>query len=126
MADIKQEIFDYLKGEGLQPEETAFGIYFKYQMRNFLIFHEEEDSQFFRLALPGIYDVDENNRIDALEAVNQVNRDFKVAKALIPDDDVWITTEHLLDADPKYDDIIPRSLHILLQAQDMFYDEIQK
>ena len=126
MADIKQEIFDYLKGEGLQPEETPFGIYFKYQMRNFLIFHEEEDSQFFRIALPGIYDVDENNRADVLEAVNAVNKGLKVAKALIPDDDVWISTEHLLDEDPKYDDIIPRSLHILLQAQSLFYDELRQ
>ena len=54
MADIKQEIFDYLKSQGLQPEETPFGIYFKYQMLNFLVFHEDEDSQFFRIALPEV------------------------------------------------------------------------
>ena len=126
MADIKQEIFDYLKSQGLQPEETPFGIYFKYQMLNFLVFHEDEDSQFFRIALPGIFDVDGNNRTDALEAVNKTNKSIKVAKALIPDDDVWIATEHLLDADPKYDDIIPRSLHILIQARGVFYDALRE
>ena len=126
MADIKQEIFDFLRSEGLQPEETPFGIYFKYQMLNFLIFHEEDDSLFFRMALPGVCDVDENNRADMLEAANAVNARMKVAKAFIPEDDVWITTEQLLDTDPKYDDIIPRSLHILVQARDVLYDELQK
>ena len=126
MADIKQEIFDYLKAEGLQPEETRFGIYFKYQMLSFLIFHEEDDSQFFRMALPGVCDVDEKNRADVLEATNAVNLQMKVAKAFIPDDDVWITTEQLLDADPKYDDIIPRSLQILVQARQVLYNELQK
>ena len=126
MADIKQEIFDYLKSQGLQPEETPFGIYFKYQMLSFLIFHEDEDSQFFRIALPGIFEVDENNRADVLEAVNQTNKSIKVAKALVPEDDVWIATEHLLDADQKYDDIIPRSLHILIQARGVFYDALQE
>lgn len=126
MADIRQEIFDYLKSQGLQPEETPFGIYFKYQMLSFLIFHEEEDSQFFRLALPGIFDVDENNRADVLEATNAVNLGIKVAKAVVPEDDVWIATEHLLDEDPKYDDIIPRSLHILIQARDLFFNYLQR
>ena len=125
MSTIKDDIFAYLSSQGLQPQAEDFGIYFKYQMLNFFILWNEGDELFLKICLPGIFDVDENNRAEVLEATNAVTRDMKVAKCFVPEDDVWITTEQLLDTTPDYGDIIPRSLRILIQARKEFYDNIQ-
>ena len=125
MISRKEELLAYLREQGFQPKEEDFGIFFRYQMLNFLIFTDDEDPLYIRLVLPGIMDVDQNNREDVLEACNRVSCDVKVAKCFISDNkDVWIACEQLLDQDPKYDDILPRSLHILMVSQQAFFDAI--
>ena len=125
MISRKEELVAYLREQGLQPQEEDFGIFFRYQMFNFLIFTDDDDPLYLRLVLPGIMDVDENNREDVLEACNRVTCDVKVAKCFVSDNnDVWIACEQLLDQDPKYDDILPRSLRILLGSQQAFFDAI--
>lgn len=126
MSTIKEDIFQYLTSEGLQPQERDYGIFFKYQMLSFLIFWQEKDALFLKISLPGIYDVDENNRVDVLEACNSTTRNIKVAKCFIPEDGVWVTAEQLLDTEPNFSDIIPRTLQILMDARDEFYEQLEK
>lgn len=121
---VKQDLFNYLKGEGLVPEmlEDA-GIRFKYQMFTFFYMEEEDDESFFRLALPGIYDVTSENYPEVLVALNEANSQMKVMKATIfTEDSVWLFFEMLLDSNPVYDDIVPRALRILLASRDVFYN----
>lgn len=122
MAKIIDQIFDFLKAQGLQPERKDYGISFMYQMMSFVILDYEDDEYFFRLVMPGIIDVDANNRMDILEACNTVTADLKVAKAFINDNtsDVWLCTEQLLDKDPRFEDVIPRSLRTLMAAHAKF------
>lgn len=119
MAIIDQ-ILEYLKKEGLQPVKEDFGIIFKYQMITFIILDSEDDEYFLRIIMPGIMDVDSNNRMDVLDACNKVTAGVKIAKAYINDGDdeseVWLSVEQLLDQDPRFEDIIPRSLNTLLAA----------
>ena len=130
MAKIIDQVFDYLKAQGLQPEKRDYGLFFKYQMMSFLVLHYEDDEYFFRIIMPGVMDVDANNRIDVLEACNKVTADIKVAKAFINDSadepEVWLSTEQLLDQDPRFDDVIPRSLKILLAAHSEFSKAINE
>ena len=120
MATIIDQVFDFLKSQGLQPEKREYGIAFMYQMMSFVILNYENDDYFFRLVMPGIMDVDANNRVDVLEACNKVTAGMKIAKAFIHDSDsgsdVWLTTEQLMDQDPRFEDIIPRSLKTLIAA----------
>jgi hypothetical protein len=122
---IKEQINEFLCNEGLRPQEEDFGFYFRYQMLNFLIHWDEEDELFLKISLPGIFSTDENNRIDALEAINTVNIERKVVKGLIYDDSVWLTAEQLLDTTPNFEDIIPRTLGMLMQARSEFYDALR-
>jgi hypothetical protein len=126
MSTIKQDIKDYLISEGLQPKEEKFGFFFRYQMLSFLIHWNEDDALFLRISLPGIFTSDENNRSDVLEAINNVNVERKVVKGLLLDGSVWLAAEQLLDSTPKYDDIIPRTLGMLLQARDCFYESLKQ
>lgn len=119
-------VFDYLKEQGLCPQLKDEVIIFKYQMCTFIFFVDDDDEKFFRLALPGIYDVTEDNRISVLEAINEVNKKLKVAKAFIPDDDVWVSAETLMDDTPELDDFVPRILNILLGSRQKFYEIVNE
>ena len=119
-------MFDYLKEEGLVPRYNDNGnIAFKYQMRNFLFFVDDNDSAFFNLTLPCIYDVTDDNRMAVFEAMNQVNENTKVVKLTIANDSVWCATEIMMDSTPEMEDLVPRLLNILLTSRDKFYKAIE-
>ena len=126
MANIKEEIKEYLAIEGLRPQEEDFGLFFRYQMINFLIMWDEDDDHFLRMCVPSIFDIDDNNRIDVLEVCNKVNMERKVVKCIASEDNtVWVTSEQLLDQTPVYQDIIPRSIEMLLGARSGFYETLR-
>ena len=83
MGTTKSNLGSYLASEGLRPEETDFGFVFKYQNLTFFIFWDDDDNQYLKLALPSIYNVDDNNREDAIVASNEVNIEWKVIKAVV-------------------------------------------
>ena len=68
-------VMKFLKEQGFCPvvDEDNGNIIFKYQMSTFIFFNNDEDEEFFQLAFPGIYDVDEDNRELVLEAADKVN-----------------------------------------------------
>ena len=118
-------VFQYLKQQGLVPSiDDDNDIVFKYQMLTFVFFTDDDDQQFFRLALPNIFDVTDDNRIAVLEAINEVNKLMKVVKLISPRDDVWATTEIMMDTTPVLDDLFPRLINILMGAQGEFYNQI--
>ena len=121
------EIINYLQSEGLMPSKDGDGdIVFKYQMKNFIIFDTTDDEQYLQIALPGIYEVNEDNLVEVLAACNSVCRSIKVSKAIVTGDNksVWVVYESMLDTTPVYGDIIPRALEILMAGQRSFYDAI--
>lgn len=119
-------VFDYLKRQGLQPEfDDRNNIWFKYQMRNFLYFNNDEDQAFINLTMPRIYDVTDDNRLAVFEAINEVNETTKVVKLTVAGDSVWCATEIMMDSTPELDDLFPRLLGILMTSQQKFYKNIE-
>lgn len=122
-----ERVLEFLKKEGFCPEidPDNGNIHFKYQMKSYLyINNDDDDENFFQLALPWIYDVTEDNRDLALEAANKTNINIKVIKCCIIKDGIWVFFENLLDSSPEMADIIPRALAILQGAQKDFYQNI--
>lgn len=127
MNEMMTNVFDYLKQQGLVPTEEEFGISFKYQMADFLILSDDDDQQFFRLTMPGIFSCTPENRLETLEAINITNNDMKVIKATIfGETNVWLFFEQLLDSTPVFDDIIPRGINILLAGQQKFFNVLKE
>lgn len=119
-------VLNFLKEQGFCPQVDERGsIIFKYQMSTFIFMNNDEDEEFFQLAYPGIFDVTEENRELVLEAANKVNSRIKVAKVIIPSDDVWVLFEVILDQSPEVGSIIQRGLGILMHARQVFYEEMQ-
>ena len=120
-----ERVLEFLKTQGFCPEvDEHGGIIFKYQMATFLFINNDEDEEFFQLAMPHIYQVTDDNRDIVLEAANKTNASMKVAKISVLDDSVWAFFEILLDQSPDVKDIIPRALNILMGARQTLYENL--
>lgn len=133
--DLKKLMMDYLAEEGFRPHETPFGIAFKNEGFNFLYFKDEEDEQYFRLMMPAIFEVTEDNEETILRAMNEVNGSIKVVKLYtmdMEDEDgkkdtsVWVAFEILADTTPELTDIVPRSIALLLGARIAFLAKLEE
>jgi hypothetical protein len=114
-------MFEYLQKEGFLPVKESFGLAFRYQMKNYLFLENDDDPSFFQLVMPGICDVNDQNRLDVYRAMDATNSSVKVAKASIFDgDSVWLYCELLIDSTPQLGDIVPRALGILQHAYKTF------
>lgn len=125
--NLKELMLNYLREEGFCPKETEYGLDFKCEGKTFVFFYDEEDEQYFRLMMPNIFEVTEENRDAVLRALNKTNSDLKVVKAYTPiPDAVWVGFEVLVDSTPVLADFVPRSLNMLRMGQQKFYEAIQE
>ncbi len=125
MGTTKSVLGRYMVESGYSPEETDFGFVFKHKNLTFIIFWDDNDNQYLKLALPGIYNVDDNNKLNSLKAANEVNKEWKVIKAVVTSDEVWVVAEQLIDKDPNFPDLIPRTIQILMSGRKSFYEHLE-
>ena len=117
---------EWLSDEGYKYEIDEDGdIRFKYQGKTFFCTADKNDSQYFRIILPNLYDV-ENNRVKVLEAINTVTRDMKVLKAYLVEDSLWLSIEMFVDSSPEAEDFMERCLNILNAGVEQIAREIFK
>jgi hypothetical protein len=121
----------YLKSQGIAAKKSDLGLNFTYQGWNFLLWNDREDPTFFRLTLPGIFDVTDANFARALMACNNINWNYKVVKAVLYDYEdgkekgasVWLCYEQQLDA-ADLETLIHCAIQSLLSACDAFTKEM--
>jgi len=132
--DLNKLMINYLAEEGFRPHETPFGIAFKSEGFNYLYFKDEEDEQYFRLMMPAIFVVTEDNEDIIMQVMNDVNGTIKVVKLYtmdIEDEEgknersVWAAFEILADTTPELNDFVPRALNLLQGARVAFLTKLQ-
>ena len=117
----------FLQDEGFCPQETDFGLAFKCEGRNFLLIHDDDDDQYFRLMMPCIFEMTEENEEAVFKALNEVNSSVKVIKAYIMcENEVWLGFEVLVDSTPVVGDFLPRAIAMLNRGARVFYQAIQE
>ena len=133
--DLNKMMMEFLAEEGFRPHETPFGIAFKSEGLNFLYFKDEDDEQYFRLMMPAIFVVTEDNEDTVLSVMNDVNGSIKVVKLYtmdIEDEDgkseksVWAAFEILADTTPELNDIVPRAIALLRGARIAFLAKLEE
>ncbi len=133
--NLTKLIFDFLAEEGFRPHETEFGIAFKSEGFNFLFFKDDEDEQYFRLMMPAIFEVTEDNEDMILKAMNDVNGNIKVVKLYtmeMEDEEgkkntsVWVAFEILADTTPEMADIVPRAIALLKGGRIAFLSRLEE
>ena len=81
--NAKNLVLKYLKSHGIVATKNEVGLNFIYEGWNFLFWNDADDPLFFRLTLPGIFDVTDDNFAKAIMACNNVNWNYKVVKAVL-------------------------------------------
>lgn len=128
----KQLVSKYLKSVGIAAKKNELGLNFTFEGWNFLLWDDADDPLFFRLILPGVFDVTDNNFANAIMACNKVNWDFKVVKAVLYDFEdehdkgasVWICFEQQLNSNPDMESLMRYSIQSLLSACEAFTNEM--
>ena len=133
--DLNKLMLDYLAEEGYRPHETPFGIAFKKEGINYLYFKDEDDEQYFRLMMPAIFEVTEDNEETIMRVMNDVNGTIKVVKLYTMDMEdeqgkneksVWVAFEILADTTPELSDIVPRAITLLRSARITFLAKLEE
>lgn len=133
--DLNKLMMDFLAEEGFRPHETPFGIAFKNEGINYLYFKDNEDEQYFRLMMPAIFEVTEDNEEMIMRAMNDVNSNIKVVKLYTmdmedeegkTDTSVWVAFEILADTTPELKDIVPRAISLLKGARLAFLSRLEE
>lgn len=133
--DLNKLMIDYLAEEGFRPHKTPFGIAFKVESINYLFFKDDEDVQYFRLMMPAIFEVTEDNEDTVLHVMNDVNSNIKVVKLYTMDMEdeqghkdtgVWAAFEILADSTPVLGDIVPRAIALLKGARIAFLSRLEE
>ena len=130
--NVKGQVSKYLKARGIVAAKNELGRNFTYEGWNFLLWDDAEDPLFFRLVLPGVFDVTDDNFAEAIMACNNVNWNFKVVKAVLYEFDdgcddgasIWMSFEQSLDSLRKVDDLMPHAMQSLLAAAEAFMKEM--
>ncbi len=115
---------NWLMENGVRFEEKDYGLTFKYQGGYFIIGNNSKDLQYFNIVMPGIYDFadhPETPRIKVLEALNKINAQYKVVKAVCDEEDCWLTTEIFIDSTPDVEDYMERMHNICQLARLEFF-----
>jgi len=113
-----QPYLDFLISEGYRPEVDEDGdLRFRHEGRTLFLFRYEKDPEYFRVALPGAWDCESpEEEARALQAVNAVNRDLKVAKCVLVDGVVWISVEAFFDPPDSFRPVFLRCLDAIGSA----------
>ena len=130
--NAKGLVSKYLKSQGIVSKKNDLGLNFTYDGWNFLLWNDADDPLFFRLILPGVFDVTDDNFAEAIMACNNVNWNYKVVKAVLYEFEdehdsgasVWMCFEQVLDANPQVEELVPRAIHSLIAAAEAFTKEM--
>ena len=130
--NAKGLVSKYLKSQGIVSKKNDLGLNFTYDGWNFLLWNDADDPLFFRLILPGVFDVTDDNFAEAIMACNNVSWNYKVVKAVLYEFEdehdsgasVWMCFEQVLDSNPQVEELVPRAIHSLIAAADAFTKEM--
>ncbi len=127
-------VLKYLKLQSIATKKSDLGLNFSFQGWNFLLWNDRDDPMLFRLTLPGVFDVTDNNFAQSIMACNNINWNFKVVKAVLYEYEdgmekgasVWMCYEQQIDVIPDWGPFIHRAIRSLFAAYDAFIKEMNE
>lgn len=107
----------YLSGieADIKESKEAFIIFEKWGLQ-FLFAIEASDPSYFRIMLPNIANIKEDNKQEINEIVNLENSKFKLAKAIIVEQQVWISAELFVYSKEGINSLFDRILNLLKEV----------
>ncbi len=117
----------FLEQEGYKPEIDSEGdVAFKKEGFSYFI-QVTEDREFFKVVFPAFYEIESvAEHFLILQAVEQANREVKVAKLVIVGDYVWAVAESFVSDQSDIEDIFDNSLLALRVGRDRLLELMQE
>jgi len=121
--DSKQQFYmDFLQEEGYRPSQDEDGdIVFKHEAVTYLLFVEEEDTNYFRLVYPAFWEIstpDEEEK--AATFTMDINAEMKVVKLYQLGDKVWAGVEMFCEPIDNCKSVFQRCLRVLQLSSNRF------
>lgn len=117
---MKEKILAAFENLGFNLEDTeSLGFSFNYEGINYLYMYNEDDESFLNISVPGIYDLEEDNKenYDALK--EKINSTLKYVKAYTLGKGLWLFYERNLLGNEDLEEVI-RHMILHLAAALMF------
>lgn len=111
---MKDKILEAFENLGFNLKDTeSLGYTFNYESINYLYMYNEDDEDFLSISVPGIYDLEENNK-EKYEALKEkINSTLKYIKAYTIGCSLWLFYERdLLDKEDLEEVIRRMILHL--------------
>lgn len=126
-TNIQQMYIDFLRNDGYKPEVDKDGdIVFRRNGKSYIIMIDPRDPQFFRLALPNVWEIENSNeRATAYLAANESNHKSKVSKVVVTASNVWVNIEIFVARPEDFKGIFERALDALDNGLNNFVAEMR-
>ena len=124
---MKEKILAAFENLGFNLKDTeSLGYHFYYEGVNFLYMYNEDDENFLNISVPGIYDLEEDNKenYDALK--EKINSTLKYVKAYTLSDSLWLFYERDLLGNEDLEEVIRHMILHLAAALMFARDSIEK
>lgn len=111
---MKDKILEAFENLGFNLKDTeSLGYTFNYESINYIYMYNEDDEDFLSISVPGIYDLEENNK-EKYEALKEkINSTLKYIKAYTIGGSLWLFYERdLLDKEDLEEVIRRMILHL--------------
>ena len=125
---MRTYLIDFLASKGassidFKDERVSFTL----NGLNYIFVHDNSDKYYFRLILPNIYTItdDKEDKSRCLDIINELNRDFKVAKTFVIDNRIWVSVEQFAYSNENISLLFERCIYLLERIIRQFRDNLK-
>ena len=124
---MKEKILAAFENLGFNLEDNeSLGYHFYYEGINFLYMYNEDDEDFLNISVPGIYDLEEDNKEGYNALKEKINSSLKYVKAYTLGKGLWLFYERDLLGNEDLEEVIRHMILPLAAALMFARDSIEK
>ena len=124
---MKEKILAAFENLGFNLEDNeSLGYRFYYEGINFLYMYNEDDEDFLNISVPGIYDLEEDNKENYDVLKEKINSTLKYVKAYTLGGSLWLFYERDLLGNEDLEEVIHHMILHLAAALMFARDSIEK
>lgn len=123
--DLRQAFIKHLEIRDISYDDKDNLLLFSYEGWRFALMYDEAEPYYFRLAIPRVASINQSTDSALLRNALSLSRDYKVAKAVISQDEIWLFFEtFLFDYDFKNTKLFDKAILILAHFANDLHQKI--
>lgn len=124
----KEVLLEQMHALGFELQEfPGMGYGFHYDDTHYVLFWDEEgeESDSVCIAIPNIFEVNPDNRMEVLELVNNIGARLKYIKAVAMNEGMWLFYEYYLNTEENLEELIEHMVRVLQMSLYFFYQQLE-